>query len=138
MAAIKKSVRLVDNTVNVCRVISIASKHQDESSVNWSGSLNAMADEYQLIMEENKPELTDNQWNSLYCLYNGYMPSEDAQREARLLSWHVSEGYQYDAQVTEFLGEQEEAIAFIEDIKTWSLTKQLSAIYHAKKYWAGI
>lgn len=70
------------------------------------------------------------------CLYNGHIPSEDAQHEARLLSWHVSEGYQYDAQVTEFLGSEQDAISFIEDIKSWSLTKQLSAIYHAKKYWA--
>ncbi len=137
MAAIKKSVRLVDNTVDVCRVFSRLAKHQVDNDVNWSGSLNAMADEYRIVMEENKPELGDNQWNALYCLYNGYMPSEDAQREARLLSWHVSEGYQYDAQVTEFLGSKEEAIAFMEEIKTWSLTKQLSAIYHAKQYWSG-
>lgn len=136
MAAIKKSVRLVDNTIDVCRVISITSKQQGNESVNWSGSINAMADGYQLIMSENKPELTDNQWNALYCLYNGHIPSEDAQHEARLLSWHVSEGYQYDAQVTEFLGSEQDAISFIEDIKSWSLTKQLSAIYHAKKYWA--
>lgn len=136
MAAIKKSVRLVDNTVDVCRIISKASKQQDHSSVNWSGSLNAMADEYRLVMEDNKPDLTDNQWNALYCVYNGYMPSEDAQREARLLPWHVSEGYQYDAQVTKLLGTDEEAVAFIEDLKTWSLTKQLSAIFHVKEFWS--
>ncbi len=67
MAAIKKSVRLVDNTIDVCRVISITSKQQGNESVNWSGSINAMADGYQLIMSENKPELTDNQWNALYA-----------------------------------------------------------------------
>lgn len=136
MAAIKKSVRLVSNTVNICRIISRVSKSADNNTVNWSGSLNAMADEYSLIMAENKPELTDSQWNALYCVYNGYSPSEDAQREARLLSWHISEGYQYDDQVKAFLGSEQDAILFINDIKSWSLTKQLSAIYHAKRYWS--
>ncbi|EGR0592935.1 TPA: hypothetical protein P7L42_003373 [Vibrio cholerae] len=132
MAAVKKSVRLVDNTVDACRVISKASGND---TVNWSGSLNAMADEYTLIMQENKPELTQEQWNALYSVYNGYMPSEDAQREARLLSWHVSEGYQYDQTVRELLGTEQDAVRFIEEIKSWTLTKQLSAIYHAKKFW---
>ena len=66
-----------------------------------------MAAEYALIMEENKPELTFNQWNALYCLYNGYMPSEYPEREARLLWWHISEGYTWDEQIKEFLGTQE-------------------------------
>lgn len=136
--SIKKSVRLVDNTVSVCRTISRAYKSQPDSDVNWSGSLNAMAEEYQLIMAENKPNLTNDQWMALYNLYNGYMPSGDAQREARLLSWQVSEGYQYDATVAELLGTKEDAVAFIEDIKSWSLTKQLSAIFHAKRFWSGI
>lgn len=135
MAAVKKSVRLVDNTVDVCRVISRVSKVSGNDAVNWSGSLNAMADEYALIMQENKPELTDQQWQAIYCVYNGYMPSEDAQREARLLSWHVSEGYQYDSQVRDALGSEQDAIAFMDEIKSWTLTKQLSAIYHAKKFW---
>lgn len=135
MAAIKKSVRLVDNTVDVCRVISRVSKVSGNDAVNWSGSLNAMADEYALIMQENKPELTDQQWQAIYCVYNGYMPSEDAQREARLLSWHISEGYQCDEQVRDALGSEETAIAFMDEIKSWTLTKQLSAIYHAKKFW---
>ncbi|WP_240472812.1 hypothetical protein [Salinivibrio socompensis] len=103
--------------------------------INFSGSINGMASEYAVIMEENKPELTEDQWNALYSVYNGYMPSEDANREARLLSWHVSEGYQYDDTVREFLGAKENAVDFINEIKGWSLTKQLSAIYHAKKFW---
>lgn len=136
MAAVKKSVRLVDNTVDVCRVISRVSKVSGNDEVNWSGSINAMADEYAIIVEENKPELTEGQWNALYSLYNGYAPSEDAKREARLLSWHISEGYQYDQSVKEFLGTEEEAVRFLEEVKSWSLTKQLSAIYHAKKFWS--
>lgn len=138
MASVKKSVRLIDQTINICRVISRVSKTMPESEINWSGSLNAMAAEYALIMEENKPELTQGQWSALHCVYNGYAPSEDPQREARLLSWHISEGYQYDEQVREFLGSEEQAIAFIEEVKGWSLTKQLSAIYYAKAFWSAV
>lgn len=138
MASVKKSVRLIDQTINVCRVISRVSKVMPESEINWSGSLNSMAAEYALIMEENKPELTQDQWNALYSLYNGYMPSEDAQREARLLSWHISEGYQYDSSIAEMIGSEEQAVAFIEEVKGWSLTKQLSAIYFAKAFWSAV
>jgi hypothetical protein len=136
MAAIKKSVRLVDNTAMVCRVVSRVSRNSSDNDVNWSGSINALADEYTVIMDENKPELSEKKWLALYCVYNGYVPSEDAQREARLLSWHISEGYQYDEQVRDALGSEEEAVAFIEQIKEWSITTQLSAIYHAKKFWS--
>ncbi|WP_042990215.1 hypothetical protein [Vibrio cholerae] len=135
MAAVKKSVRLVDNTAAVCRVISRVSRVSGDDAVNWSGSINAMADEYALIMQENRPELTEKQWLALYCVYNGYLPREDAKLEARLLSWHVSEGYQYDSQVRDALGSEQDAIAFMDEIKSWTLTKQLSAIYHAKKFW---
>lgn len=134
--AIKKSVRLVDATIEQCRIISRVSLNSTEDAINWSGSLNAIADEYSIIMQENKPQLTDNEWKALQCVYNGYLPSEDAQREARLLSWHVSEGYQYDSQVQQLL-EKDKVIEFIERIKNWSLTVQLSAIYHAKKFWVG-
>lgn len=138
MASVKKSVRLIDQTINICRVISRVSKTMADSEVNWSGSLNTMAAEYELMLKENKPELTQGQWNALYFLYNGYMPSEDPQREARLLAWHISDGYQYDEQVRDFLGSEEQAVAFINEVKDWSLTKQLSAIYHAKAYWSAI
>lgn len=138
MTAIKKSVRLVDNTQQVCRVISRTSKSAGDDAVNWSGSINAMADEYALIMQENKPELTEQQWNALYCVYNGYASSEDAKQEARLLHWHISEGYQYDEQVRDLLGSEEQALQFIEYIKGWPITQQLSAIYYAKSFWSGL
>lgn len=138
MVAIKKSVRLVDNACKVCAVISRSSLEDGGAGVNWSGSINTMADEYLIMIQENKPELSPNKWNALYCAYNGYLPSEDPQKEARLLSWHISEGYQYNEQIRDFLGSKEEAIDFIEEIKTWPLTKQLSAIYHAKEYWINI
>lgn len=96
----------------------------------------AMAAEYAIIMEENKPELTQDQWNALYCVYNGYAPSEDPQREARSLPWRIREGYQYDVQVRDSLGSKEQAIGFIEEVNGWSITTQLSAIYFAKAFWS--
>lgn len=134
MAAVKKSVRLVEEAANICR--SMLRKNA-QGEMNWSGAINSALLEYSLMLEENKPELTANQWNALYCVYNGYEPSNDPRQEARLLSWHVSEGYQFDEQVREFLGSEDNASEFIKQIKGWSLSKQLSAIYHAKKFWVG-
>ncbi|MGR5451963.1 hypothetical protein ACP3V3_19815 [Vibrio sp. PNB22_3_1] len=137
MPAIKKSVRLVEETVKHCRIVSLALS-ADLSSVNWSRSLNAITSEYALVMQEAKPELTENQWSALYSVYNGYMPSDDAKNEARLLWWHVAEGCKYDAQVAELLGTEKEAQEFCERIRDWSLATQLSAIYHAKKFWVDL
>lgn len=134
MAAVKKSVRLVEEAAHICR--SMLRKNA-QGEMNWSGAINSALLEYSLMLEENKPELTTDQWNALYCVYNGYEPSNDPRQEARLLSWHVSEGYQFDEQVREFLGSEGNASEFINQIKGWSLTKQLSAIYHVRKYWFG-
>lgn len=132
MAAVKKSVRLIEEAAKVCR--SMLRKNA-QGEMNWSGAINSALLEYSLMLEENKPELTANQWNALYCVYNGYEPSSDPRQEARLLSWHVSEGYQFDEQVRGFLGSEGNASEFINQIKDWSLSKQLSAIYHARKFW---
>lgn len=132
MAAVKKSVRLIEGAAKVCR--SMLRKNA-QGEMNWSGAINSALLEYSLMLEENKPELTADQWNALYCVYNGYEPSNDPRQEARLLSWHVSEGYQFDEQVRGFLGSEGNASEFINQIKGWPLSVQLSAIYHARKFW---
>lgn len=129
--AIKKSVHLKDPTIETLRPFSDAAGE----GMNWSGSINAMAEHMQLFITELTPELTKNQWNAFYCVYNGYFPHPDAKEEARLLHWHISEGYQYDSQVTEFLGNEAEAIAFIEKVKNFSLVEKFCIIYKAKQFW---
>lgn len=128
--AIKKSVRLVDETIIVCNNLT-----DHAGDINWSGSINALAERFTLLIEDNTPELTDNEWNAFYCGQNGYMPHPDAKTEADLLSWHISEGYQYDSQVRDFLGTDEAALNLIERVKSWSTSQRLAVIYKARAYW---
>ncbi|MGO3848697.1 MAG: hypothetical protein ACTJIB_10500 [Pseudoalteromonas prydzensis] len=129
MAAIKKSVRLVDKTQATLHNLTLTGE------VNWSGSINDMAAQFELFVNDNTPELTAKEWNVFYCAYNGYMPSQDQEREARMLSWHISEGYQYDEQIREFIGSEAAAVALIDRVKSWSLSQQLAVIYKAKSFW---
>tara|TARA_R110002033_G_scaffold171199_1_gene218049 strand:+ start:20503 stop:20907 length:405 start_codon:yes stop_codon:yes gene_type:complete len=126
---IKKSVRLVDETIEICHKLTLAGE------TNWSGSLNAMAEQYKLLIDDNMPEMLDNQWNALYCAFNGYIPHPSPEEEAKLLPWHISEGYQYDEQVRHFLGDEAQAVAFVEVLKLMSLSQRLSVIYKARAYW---
>ena len=128
---VKKSVRLVDGTIEVCKNLSEFSG----SAVNWSGSINAMAQRFTLFIEDNTPELTEKEWLAFYCSQNGYMPHPDPKVEADTLPWHISEGYQYDAQITEFLGSKEAAINLIERVKSWSTSQRLAVIYKSRAYW---
>jgi len=129
MAAIKKSVRLVDQTQATLSNLTLVGE------VNWSGSINDLATQFELLVGDNTPTLTESEWNVFYCAYNGYMPSQDQEREARLLSWHISEGYQYDEQIRGFIGSDDAAIELIERVKSWSLSQKLAVIYKSKSYW---
>lgn len=127
--AIKKSVRLVDETCKLLHELTITGE------TNWSGSINQMAEQYKTLISDNMPELSKNEKTALYCSYNGYMPHPDIQQEIDLLPWHIDQSYQYDTQVTDLLGTKEEALKFINKIKSWSKSQKLSAIYMARAYW---
>lgn len=129
--AIKKSVRLTDPTIEALRPLSDV----HGAGMNWSGSINAMAEQFALIVGELKPEFTSEQWNAIYCCFNGYAPHPDLMQEIATLPWHIDQGYQYDAQVTEFLGDQTAAAAFINQIKALSPAQRLAVIYQANKFW---
>lgn len=129
MAAIKKHVRLVDDTIKLCHELTVA------GDVNWSGSINTMAEQYKILITEALPELTENQKNAFRCVFNGYMPHPSIEQEIQSLHWHISEGYQYDEQVRDFLGSEEEAISFIDTVRGWSKSQKLAVIYMARAYW---
>lgn len=129
--AIKKSVRLTDETIKALQAIT-----QDASAVNWSGSINSMAEQFDILIEQSLPSLTQNQSTSFACIYNGYAPSDSIQQEIRLLAWHISEGYQYDEQVRDLIGTEEEAVAFIEQVKSWNDAEKLAVIYKARRFWS--
>ena len=129
LSEIKKSVRLVDETIEVCKALTIT------GGVNWSGSINAMAEQYKIMIADNMPELSENEKNAFRCVFNGYMPSTSVDQEIRLLSWHISEGYQYDEQVRGFLGSDEAAMNLINRVKSWSHSQCLSVIYTTRAFW---
>jgi hypothetical protein len=127
--AIKKSVRLVDDTIRTCNNLT------QSGDVNWSGSLNAMSEQFNILIEENTPFFQPEQWTVFYCLYNGYVSHPDIKEEAKNLPWHVSEGYQYDEQVRHFLGDEAQSAAFVEVLKLMPLSQRLAVIYKARAYW---
>lgn len=125
---IKKSVRLTGNTVKLCHELTVT------GDVNFSGSLNAMAEQYKMLITDNMPALSDNEKTAFYCAFNGYMPNPDLEQELKLLSWHISQGYQYDEQIRDLLTEQQ-AIDLIERCKSWSTSEKLAVIYSSRAYW---
>lgn len=127
--AIKKSVRLVDETIAVCNNLTLS------GDVNWSGSINAMAEQFNLIIEDNTPELTGKEWDAFYCVHNGYMPHPSIKQEADILFWHISEGYEHDPEVRNCLGSKEAALALIERVKNWSTSQRIAVIYKARAFW---
>ncbi|WP_276681537.1 hypothetical protein [Thalassolituus oleivorans] len=129
--AVKKSVRITDDAIKALRPFS--GNSSDE--MNWSGAINSMAEHVSFWLDEMTPELTEGQWNALYCCYNGYIPHPDIQEEAKMLAWHIDQGYQFDAQVTEFLGDKESAHAFVDKIKSMSISERLMIIVKAKQFW---
>ena len=130
--AVKKSVRIADAALKTMAALPTMMS----PVANYSGAINSMAECFAIAMESCQPEMTDGQRMALACVYNGYAPSESLQQELRLLPWQISEGYQYDEQVTDFLGNEEEAAAFIESAKAWSDAEKMAAIYAARMMWS--
>ena len=130
--AIKKSVRLVDDTIKLCHELT---NYHETSDINWSGSLNAMAEQYKVFADDCLPDLTNNQLNAFYCIYNGYIAPPKMQQEIDMLPWNISEGYQYDEQVRDLLGSEQNALAFIEQVKKWSKSQKLAVIYKVRAFW---
>lgn len=131
--AFKKSVRITDEAAAI--MAPLGSKAED--GMNWSGSINAMAEQFGLIIGELTPDFTDDQWKAVYCCFNGYIPHPDITTEASLLHWHISEGYQHDGQVAQLLGSQSDAVEFIDRLKNLSLGQRIAVIYKAFKFWRG-
>jgi len=127
--AIKKSVRLTDETCELLHKLTLA----DET--NWSGSINSMAAQYQLFIDDNTPELPENEWNALYCCFNGYMPHPEICQEIALLPWHVDQGYQYEEQVRQFLGSGETAKELIKKLENMTTSQKLAVIFEARGFW---
>jgi hypothetical protein len=130
--AIKKSVRLTMPTIKTLNNISDIGS----GDINFSGSINSLAEKFEVLMADNLPELSEAKIFAFRCAYNGYMPHPDPKVEASTLHWAISEGYQYDEQIKMELDDAEVDIhEFIAEIKAWSLSQKLAVIYMAKSFW---
>lgn len=127
--AIKKSVYLTDPTIAALKPLSDV--HGD--GMNWSGSINTMAEQFSLMIESSTPAFTEGQWNAIYCCFNGYAPHPDIKQELATLPWHIDQGYQYDEQVRQFIGD--EPAGFIEAVKALTTSQRIAVIYKANAFW---
>lgn len=129
MTAIKKSVRLTARTIEALKPLS----EVVGSGMNWSGSINAMAEQFVIFIDGIVPGLTKNQWSALYCCFEGHIPHQDIKQEAKMLSWYVSERFASDVQVDRYLdGDASELLKIIEQCST---PEKLAILYRVKKFW---
>ena len=130
MAAIKKSVRLIDETVDLCGLLTKG------GDVNFSGSINTIAARYNALIRENMPELTDDETLAYVCAHNGYAMSDDIVLEARRLPWTMSEAYQYDSQVTALVGDEAGKSVFLERLNGFSISQRIAILDMTQSYWS--
>jgi len=82
MPAIKKSVRLVEKTQETLLAFMAG---QDE---NWSGSINLVAQQFEIIAASMLPDLEESEKQCFYQAFKG-VNDRDFQRESEMLSWFV-------------------------------------------------
>ena len=126
--SIKKSVRITDSTVEVFRVLSYES-----DSINFSGSINRMAQEYELLVECCLPKLSSNEKSILMENYRDFIGTKNYKKETKMLHWNVSELLENDEKLKDLIGGEVLASQFIRKIKEWSTSQKLAAIYFAQK-----
>ena len=95
-----------------------------------------MAEQYQLLIKEAMPVMQENQWNAIYCCFNGYAPHPDINQEINMLPWHIEQGCEFDDQVMDLLGDEQQSKLFIEAIKQMSSSQRLAIIYKAREFWS--
>lgn len=126
--AIKKSVRLSDETELLCKALS------QDTEVNWSGSINSIAARYNILISQLLPELSDKEKNAIYCAYNGRMLNIDIMLEVAAFDFTISEAIKYDSQIEHLIG-SDHIESFYKRCKEFSIAEKLAIIDMAQKYW---
>lgn len=130
MAAVKKSVRLVEDTIRNCRALSSG------GDINWSGSINSMSARYLLFVKHSLPELSNGEKLALCQCYHGKLLNDDILTEVRMMEWQVDQAYQYDSNVRDIIGHHELDVKSIFDrIKSWTVPQRLAVLHEAQSYW---
>lgn len=130
--AIKKSVRLVDESIKTCRELS------HEGDINWSGSINNACERYQLFVKYCMPELSQAEKNAIAQAYNGHWFDRNIDQEAQLMHWQIGEAIQYDQNVVENLAAKDiDPENFLKKIKSWTNAERLAVIAFVNQFWNG-
>lgn len=127
---IKKSVRLADHTIKLCNELT----KQFHEKINWSGSINAMAEQYKVLVDDCLPHLTDDELKALCCVYDRHIPHPDLHKEISMMTWHVENGFKYNEKVRRFLDDDKVRLDFIEEITGWSTTERLAVLYKVNAF----
>lgn len=128
--AVKKSVRLSDHTIKACQSLSAY------GDINWSGSINQIAERYSLFCEQNLPDLKQCEIYALVQAYNGYIYSNDVMLEIKSMDWQIAEAIQYDPNVVENLTSGDiDPVEFINRSKAWSIAERLAVLAKVQAFW---
>lgn len=130
--AIKKSVRLVDESIQTCRELS------PEGSINWSGAINSTCERYQLFVKHCMPDLSQAEKNAIAQAYNGHWFERNIEQEIQQMHWQIGESLQYDQNIIENLATEDiDPNKFFEKVKSWTIAERLAVISFVNKFWNG-
>lgn len=122
--SIKKSVMLAGQSVGVCQVQSVSTEN-----IKWSESINSTIQQYLMFVDDNTPELTNEQWDVFYRAYKNHTPHSDIAEEIKFMSFNV----------LNYLGSHadESMIAsFAVLISRFTKSQALAVIYKSREYWS--
>jgi hypothetical protein len=130
MAAVRKSVRLVDETIELCGVLSRGSE------INYSGSLNGMAQRYNILIKDSLPELGEGESKAICAAFNGYSMADNISQDIAGFEWHISESMQYDGNFNDILTHYKiDGEEFKTRIRGWSEAQRLAVIDMTQRFW---
>lgn len=130
-SAVKKSVRLSAETAQMCNILS------PTGEVNWSGSLNALASEYRMLVELLQPEIDENLFLALCCAYNGRIPHPDMKWELDTMAWMVSEAYTHDSQAKELIDQVDGGLYKAKQhMESLTTGERLALYFRIREYWS--
>jgi hypothetical protein len=128
---IKKSIYLVDVTINECQSLS------EHGNINWSSSINAIAERYKLFYNYCLPALCEAEKNAIAQAYNGRVWHEKIDQEIKIMHWQIADAIEHDSSVRELLeSDNVDANDFVERVKSFTNAERLAVIAFVNHFWA--
>jgi hypothetical protein len=130
MMAIKKSVRLVDDTIDACAIIT------RDPEINYSGAINQITERYSIFVQDCLPELKIGEKHALCQAYNGRINNYNLSEELRIMSFNISEAINYDGNVRDLLdAENIDHNEFHAKVSNWSPSQKIAVLAMIESFW---